>query len=312
MARDFYAELGVKRNATQDEIKRAYRRLAAELHPDRKPGDTRAEARFKEVNRAYQVLSDPKKRSLYDEFGEEALREGFNPEVARAYYRRARGGAGPSAGAGGFNLEDLLGGIGRGGIGDLMGDLFGGARGPRRGRAKGPDLHAEVTVDFVSAIRGTHVQVPLQGTPEGVSVRIPPGANDGDKVRVAGQGLPGPMGGAPGDIVISIRVSPHPFFQRDGLDLHLDLPITPGEAYRGAKVRVPTPKGDVTLTVPRHAQSGQVVRLRGRGVQRKSKVGDLYVRFLVNLPQAESGDVDRAIETLDRSMTGDVREGLRF
>lgn len=319
MSQDFYAELGVSRTASEDEIKKAYRKLAAKLHPDRNPGDKKNEARFKRVNRAYSVLSNDKQRKLYDEFGEEGLREGFNADAARAYKRATRGGGGrirtgPGGGPGGFSFEDILGGNGAG-IGDLFGDLFGGGgvRGARRSvSTKGADVASEVEVDFVSAIRGASLELRLQEGGGAVTVRVPPGAGDGDKVRVPGHGAPGMGGGPPGDLIIAIRVTPHPWFERRGNDLHVDLPITVGEAIRGAKIRLPTPHGDVTLSVPENAQSGQLVRLAKKGVKRGQQVGDLYVRFLVKLPESRSPEIDAAVDSLEKAMHGDVRAGLRF
>ena len=147
-----------------------------------------------------------------------------------------------------------------------------------------------------------------------IQVRIPPGAGDGDKVRVPGHGEPGTGGAPAGDLLITVRVKKHPFFERDGLDLKLDLPLTPGEAFEGAKVSVPTPDGEVTLKVPKGTQSGQLTRLRGKGVQRKDKVGDLYVRFLVRLPQHASKAVSKAIAELDEALLAEkpIRDGLRL
>lgn len=304
MATDYYQELGVSRNASPEEIKRAYRKLAAKYHPDRNPGDAKAEARFKAVNRAHEVLSDARKRGLYDEFGEEGLREGFRPDVARAY----RSGRAPF-GVG--NLEDIFsggGGGGAGGFGDLFGEVFRSARGV----AKGPDVKADVQVDFVSAIRGATIKVRVPGRTDEVTVRVPPGAGDGDKVRVTGQGAPGRNGGPSGDLLLTIRVAEHPFFQRDGLDLKLDLPITTVEAYRGGKVRIPTPEGDVTLTVPPATRSGQVTRLRGKGVRRQQRVGDLYVRYLIQLPELRSTEVEQAVEMLSEHTHLPLRDELRF
>jgi len=312
MPADFYKELGIDKGASAEEVKKAYRKLAAQLHPDKNPGNAAAEARFKAVNHAYQVLSDKKKRALYDEFGEAGLREGFQPEAARAYQRRP--GRVVMEGDGtGFNFEDIFSSPGRGGLGDLMGDLFGGRAGGRRRNApiQGADVEGELTVDFADAIAGTTVSVTM-GNAEGVKVRIPPGAGDGDRVRVPGQGEPGANHGKPGDLIITVRVRPHPFFEREGLDLHLDLPITAAEAYRGAKVSVPTPEGHVTLKVPAHAQSGQVVRLKGRGVRRKNETGDLFVRFLIQLPDQESKELESAIDTLEKATTGDVRAGIKL
>ncbi|HEX3854530.1 MAG TPA: DnaJ C-terminal domain-containing protein [Polyangiaceae bacterium] len=316
MAADFYKDLGVSRTASDDEIKKAYRKLAAKLHPDKNPDDKKAEARFKVVNRAYQALSDKEKRGLYDEFGEEGLREGFNSQAARAYRgggtpsgRRARSGNGPS-------IEDLFNtpsSESSGGIGDLFGDLFSraGRRGPNAGM-KGSDIASEVSVDFISALRGAELKLRLQDGGDEITVRVPPGAGDGDKVRIAGQGAPGSYGGPPGDLLLSIRVTKHPHFERSGLDLYLDLPITVGEAHRGAKVRVPTPDGPITLTVPKHAQSGQIARLKGRGVKRKTETGDLYIRFQIKLPASDSDEIEAAVKTLESAMTGDVRADVHF
>ena len=314
MAADFYKELGVSRTASDDEIKKAYRKLASKLHPDKNPGDKKAETRFKAVNAAYQALSDKEKRTLYDEFGEEGLREGFNSGAARAY----RGGVGTRGrrGNGGPNIEDLFStpsGEQPGGIGDLFGDLF--SRAGRRGSSpgmKGSDIASEVVVDFISALRGAELKLRLQDGGEDITVRVPPGAGDGDKVRIAGHGAPGAYGGPPGDLLLSIRVKKHPHFERSGLDLYLDLPITAGEAYRGAKVRVPTPDGPITLTVPKHAQSGQVARLKGRGVKRKTEQGDLFIRFQIKLPALDSEEIEQAVNTLESAMAGDVRADVHF
>ncbi len=281
MATDFYAELGVARGASADDIRKAYRKLAAKYHPDKNQGNAEAEAKFKRVNQANQVLGDPKRRALYDEFGEEGLREGFNPDLARAYRGRS-----PFGGSGG-GLEDILGGVGAGrGFGDLFGDVFRAARGSARGR----DAAGEVIVDFAAALRGTTVTLQVPGVDGEVNVRVPAGAGDGDKLRVAGRGTPGRGGGTAGDLLLTVRVTPHKYFKRDGLDLNVDFPITPTEALNGAKVRVPTPDGPVSLTVPAGAQSGKQVRLRGRGVKRKNQVGDLYVRFIVMMPQLDKLD----------------------
>ena len=320
MAADFYKELGVSRTASDDEIKKAYRKLAGQLHPDKNPGDKKTETRFKNVNRAYQTLSDKEKRSLYDEFGEEGLREGFNSAAARAY----RGGSPGSYGtrrrsSGSVNVEDLFSSPGSeppgsGGIGDLFGDLF--SRAGRRGGSspgmKGSDIASEVSVDFISALRGAELKLRLQDGGDEITVRVPPGAGDGDKVRIPGHGAPGAYGGPPGDLILNIRVAKHPHFERSGLDLYLDLPITVGEAYRGAKVRVPTPDGPITLTVPKHAQSGQIARLKGRGVKRKTDTGDLYIRFQIKLPVSESEEIEAAVTALESAMAGDVRADVHF
>lgn len=329
MAKDLYGVLGVAKSAGADEIKRAFRKLAAKLHPDKNPGNKEAEAKFKEVNHAYEVLGDAKKRALYDEFGEEALREGFDPERVRQYKQWAeRGGAGfggfggapPGGGGGGsvpFDLEDLLRGAarGRGGVdvGDVFGDLFGARAGRRRGPSKGPDVESAITIDFPSAVRGTTISLRPHGAKEAVTVRIPAGADEGSRVRIAGQGAPGSNGGPRGDLLLDIHVEPHPFFRREGNDLHVDVPITAAEAYKGAKIRVPTPDGPVVVKVPAHTQSGQTMRVRGKGVARKGHAaGDLYVHYQVQLPSAETAEVREAIDALERAQPGDPRAELRF
>jgi curved DNA-binding protein len=304
MARDLYAELGVSKTASPEEIKKAYRARAAKLHPDKHPGDHAAEERFKQMSAAYTVLSDAKKRKLYDEFGEQGLREGFNPDAARAYTRSAGGG---------MNFEEVFsrGGptAGGAGFGDLFGDLFAG-RGSR-GRRRPPDVQSEIKIEFASAVSGAELELSLDGGSRTVKVRIPKGTADGDRLRVAGAGssdsrLP------PSDLVLTVRVKPHPFFSRDGLDLTVDLPISVKEAYFGAKVEVPTPSGPVTLKVPAHAQSGQLLRLRDKGVARGQETGDLYVRFLVKMPSVETPALAELIEQVGEFETRDLRADLKY
>jgi curved DNA-binding protein len=313
MPRDLYSVLGVAKDADEDAIKKAFRKLAMQYHPDKNPGKA-SEAKFKEINQAHEVLSDKDKRALYDEFGEESLHQGFDAERAR--YIRQYGGRGPrqSAGGGqGFNVQEIFGG-GGGGMGDLfgnLGDMFGGRGGQGRMGRKGQDAEAEVTIDFVSAIKGTMIDVRAEGG-EAKTIRIPAGASEGSRIRVAGQGGPG-MGQAPaGDLIITIHVTPHPSFQRDGDDLKLDVPISVREAFSGGKIRVPTPDGDVTLKIPARAQSGQQVRLKGKGVARKGKEsGDLYVRFLIQIPTGDDPALEQAAEVLD--LPGDeLRKDLKF
>jgi curved DNA-binding protein len=331
MARDLYAVLGVPKNASADDIKKTYRKLASKLHPDKNPGNKQAEAQFKEINQANDVLGDPKKRALYDEFGEEALREGFDAERMRQY--KAWGGAGGSPRQGGprgagpgvsFNIEDFLRNNGSGGAGpvdfgggaDVFGDLFSNKR-RRRGPARGADQESEITIDFVSAVKGGTFTLRVGDSAEPITVRVPPGADEGSKLRLTGQGGRGVDGGPAGDLLLLIHVEPHPFFRREGNDLHLDLPLTVGEAYHGAKVKVPTAEGAVTLKVPAHAQSGQVVRLKGKGVTKKRGAemvsGDLYVHFQVRLPVEESDEVKAAVATLETAFAGaDPRAEIVF
>jgi curved DNA-binding protein len=273
------------------------------------------------VNHAYDVLSDAKKRKLYDEFGEDGLREGFDPDRMRAYRQwaaqqarsqGAQGGVRYSVGGQTVDLEDLFSGANSGGgLGDIFGDLIG--RGRRsRGPLKGPDLESEITIDFVSALRGATLELRPQGQASSpVTVRIPAGADDGSRVRIAGQGGPSPTGGPPGDLVLTLHVTPHPHYRRENDDLHLDLPVTVAEAYHGAKVKVPTIEGAVTLKVPAGTQSGNVVRLRGKGVARKGRnPGDLFVHFLIQIPADGGPEVAQLVDRIAKFQEGDPRKDI--
>ena len=315
LVQDLYSVLGVSKGASEQEVKKAYRRLASELHPDKNPGAT-TEQRFKEVTGAYEVLGDKDKRALYDEFGEVSLRAGFDADAARAARNFGGfGGGHPGQGGVNFDVGDLFGGDGGGGFGDMLGDLFRRTRGPGAGQPRaqrGHDTISNVTVSFAHAVKGTTLKLSPRGGGEVMTVRIPAGADDGSRVRVRGKGGLGAHGAPPGDMLLVIAVEPHPHFTRDGDDLHLDLPITLSEAYSGGQVVVPTPHGEVKLTVPARVQSGQKMRLRGKGVARKGKpVGDLYVRFMVEYPSSADEAVAAAIETLD-GYQQDPRRDLDF
>ncbi|MEM1030244.1 MAG: DnaJ C-terminal domain-containing protein [Myxococcota bacterium] len=316
---DLYSVLGVSRGASAGEIKKAYRKLAGEFHPDRNPGAAN-EQRFKDVANAYEVLGDDDKRKLYDEFGEISTRPGFDAERARA--AKNFGGFG-GGGQVPFDLSDLFGGGRAGGgapgnLGDLFGDLFGGGGGGgvrsgagARARAfRGQDTLSTVRISFSDAVLGTTLRLTPRSGGDPIQVRIPPGADDGSRVRVRGKGGSGVNGGPAGDLLLEIEVERHEHFTREGDDLYLDLPVTLVEAYRGAKIDVPTPQGEVKLTVPAGTQSGQKMRLRGKGVQRRGKpAGDLYVRFLVTYPTVE--EVAEAVEAI-ADHVGSPREGIAF
>jgi len=348
LEKDFYAELGVSSTASADEIKRAYRKLARELHPDANPGDTRAEARFKSVSEAYGVLSDADKRKQYDE-ARALFNGGFRP------------GGGGFGGPGGFDLGDLFGSGGAragdaGGLGDLLGGLFGGRGGmagagasrPRRGT----DVETEVRIDFTEAVHGATVPLRIaspsscgscggtgaragtipracptcggtglvtrnqgafafsdpcrdcRGTGRiiddpcaecagrGVSnrhrtltMRIPPGVDDGQKIRLAGQGEPGMRGAPAGDLYVLVHVTPHPVFGRSGDDLTVTVPVSFPELVSGTTLTVPTMDGTVTLKVPAGTSSGRTLRVRGKGITRRDgRSGDLLVTLQVVVP----------------------------
>jgi DnaJ-class molecular chaperone len=299
--KDLYAILGVAKTASEEEVRRAYRKLARKHHPDVNPGNKDAESRFKELAAAYEVLSDAEKRKLYDEFGHEGLRGGFDPEQARAYrtWQDRRGTTGSPFSEEVFDLGDL-------------GDLFGGG-GFRRRAARGEDVIAVVELDLAQAIAGAEITVRVPaggGRAEGepVTIRIPKGAEDGSRLVVKGRGTPGPGNAPPGDLIIETRVRPHPHFRREGLDLHLDLPVTLDEAYNGAEVTVPTPDGSVKLRIPPGSQQRQELRLRGKGVSRGERRGDLYVTLDVRLPDKDDERLAEAVRGARYAKP--VREGI--
>ena len=292
MATDLYQILGVTKGTPAKEIKKAYRALAQKLHPDRNPNDPAAEERFKEVSAAFAVLGDEKKRKLYDEFGADGLREGFDPEAARNYQRwagqQAQGGF-PGGGSGGFG--------GFGGFGDMddiLSSLFGGGRGRGRPRpTRGANLASETTISLRQAIEGTELEMPGGGR-----IRVPAGIGDGQKIRARGKGAEGPAGR--GDLVVEIHVATPPGFVRDGDDLTLDVPLTVRQAVAGDKVEVLIPNGKtINLTVPAGSQSGRRMRIRGKGMTRKGGRGDLYVRLLVRVPTGDSPELLAAVEALE-------------
>lgn len=303
--KDLYSVLEVPRTADADAIKKAYRTLAMKYHPDRNPGNKSAEERFKAINHANDVLSDPKKRSLYDEFGEMGLRDGFNADQYRQY--RQWGGAGPGgAGAESVDVSDLFEQMFAGGAGGG----FGGRRRSPRAPLRGADLEGEITIDFADAVRG--IELPLTVNKQSLKVRIPAGVHDGARLRITGKGQ-AIAGGRPGDLMLTVHVRPHPSFWVEEESLHVRVPVTLPEAWRGAKVRVPTPTGDLTVRVPPKSSSGTKLRLRGKGVPR-GKAGessDLIVHIEIALP-TEAPEIEGIIEQLEKADTNDPRAELRF
>ncbi|MDJ1370740.1 DnaJ C-terminal domain-containing protein [Gulosibacter molinativorax] len=309
--KDFYKTLGVEKDISDAELRKAYRKLARKYHPDTHPGDKTAEEKFKEISEAYDVLSDADKRKEYDQI--------------RAMGAGARFSAGPggAGGAGGYgNFEDLFGGLfgqggyqpgygqggrtytttsGGGGFEDLFGGMFGGG-GSAGGQAgfqanrKGADQRASTTLNFMTAIKGDTIDLQA-GDGRIITVRIPAGVKDGQKIRLRGKGAPGPQGGEPGDLILEVSVRPHPVFSRDGNNIVVQVPITFAEAVRGTTIEVPTIDGStVKVRVPAHSQTGKKLRVKGRGVSTKKETGDMIVELGIVVPNRLTNDQEKALD----------------
>jgi curved DNA-binding protein len=330
--RDYYEILGVPRDASQQDIQRAYRQLARRHHPDvnKEPG---AEERFKDITEAYNVLSDPNKRKRYDQFGPQWRQVPEDFDTAGAGFRqragagaggRGRGGGGPFGGGrvrvdprdfadtGGIDIEDLLGGMfggrGGGGFGGFGGGYGGGGFG--RGPVPGADSEAEISLTVEEAYHGGHHRVTLQA-PEGqrtLDVNIPPGVVDGQRIRLAGQGGDGAGGGPPGDLYLVVRIAPHPRYRLDGRDITAPLPVAPWEAALGAKVPVETPGGTVQVSVPAGSSCGRRLRLRGRGLPNpRGRPGDFYAEVRIMVPTSPSPEERELFEQLAKASTFNPR-----
>lgn len=349
--RDYYEVLGVQRTAEEAELKKAYRRLAMKLHPDRNPGNTEAEAGFKEAKEAYEVLSDPAKRSAYDRYGHAGV--------------EAQAGRGPGPG---FNPADAFGEI----FGDVFGDIFGGGRRGRSTVFRGADLRYELPLTLEQAVFGETVNITVptlvncetcegSGAKPGTSpvtcrtcggagqvrvsqgffaiqqtcpacrgrgqtiddpctgcggrgriqqtrtlaVKVPAGVDNGDRIRLTGEGEAGANGGPPGDLYVEIQVKPHEVFERDGADLSCIIPISFATAALGGTIQVPSLEGEVALKIPAETQSGRVFRIRGKGVRpvRSNGPGDLYCRVEVETPVNLNGEQKRLLEAFDAALS---------
>lgn len=304
---DPYRVLNVPRDADPAAIKAAYRRLAKECHPDRNPGDARAEQRFKDLSRAYGILSDPMKRVQFDRGeidGDGNVRQGFgfsgfgfgrgagagggaDTSGFESFFERAFGNNNASRRTGGFAgadaqaaFEEILRGHGR-------------RAGQRQSGAKGRNTRHHLEVDFITAVRGGRQRVRLSGG-RSLEVEIPPGSSDGQTLRLKGQGRESALGGEAGDALIEIAVRPHPRFTRDGADIHLEVPVSLSEAVLGARIEVETVDGPVMVAVPPGSSSGRRLRLKGRGVAKAAGGrGDQYVRLMIVLPEQVGPDLER-------------------
>lgn len=309
--KDFYKTLGVDKDVNEKDLKKTYRKLARKYHPDSNPGDKAAEEKFKEISEAYDVLSNEESRKEYDQI--------------RAMGSGARFAGAPGGGAGAGNFEDLFGGFfgqgapgqggytytssggGGGGYEDLFGGLFGGGGGfqqggypggfqQARGPQKGADQRASTTLNFMTAIKGDTIDLQA-GDGRVITVRIPAGVKDGQKIRLRGKGSPSPTGGESGDLILEVSVRPHPVFQRDGNNIEITVPVTFAEAVKGATIEVPTiDDKKVKVRVPAYSQSGRKLRVKGRGVPHKSGAGDMIVKLDVVVPNRLTSDQEKALD----------------
>lgn len=295
MAGDPYKELGVSRGASADEIKKAFRKLAKELHPDKNPGNREADERFKRVTAAFDLLGDAEKRAKFDRGEIDA----DGREQFRGFGGGARGGSGGSpfgqggGPRGGFENVDLE---------DLFGGMFGGgarAGGPRGGfSARGADVKATLEIGLEDAISGTTRRIQFSDG-RTLDVTIPKGAADGQVIRLRGQGAPGASGRSEaGDALITLKIAPHPVFQRDGADLTMDLPVSLPDAVLGGKVPVRTPEGTVNMTIPPGSSSGKVLRLKGRGAFVGGKRGDLLAKLMILLPDGPDEGLTKVAQAM--------------
>ena len=309
MAEDPYSVLGVATSATADEITKAYRKLAKKLHPDLNPGDKAAEEKFKEISNAYSILNDEEKRGKYDR-GEIDASGQERPEAR--YYREYAGGPGGARYHSSAGYEDM------GDFSDLFGDMFGGGmrgagmggrgqRGGARFSMPGQDAQYHLDIPFLDAVNGTKTRITL---PDGstLDVTIPPGVNEGQVLRLKGKGHPGLGEGPPGDALVEVGVRPHPVFKRDGNDIVVELPISLDEAVLGGKVQIPTIGGKVAMTVPAGANSGQTLRLKGRGVKGK---GDQLVKLNVVMPEKIDDELKTFIEEWKKTHAYDPRRTMK-
>ena len=310
--KDYYETLGVDRKATKDEIHRAYRKLARQLHPDVNPDNPQAKERFLEVKEAYEVLSNDEKRRRYDRYGQADFTEA-GPGGGGFRWSSAGGGQG----FGGIDLEDLF------GSSDVFRDIFGGGRvsgfpgGAEALKRKGQDIRHEMHLSFEQAVGGVTTEIELAPAPgsgpggrrERIEVKIPPGVADGSKIRVKGKGNPGAGGGPPGDLFVITRVGKHPYFRREGADLYLDLPLTIVEATLGTKVTIPTLDGSASLVVPPGTGSGRRLRLRGKGVRNPKGTdrGNLYAVVQIVPPK----DVDQSTRELLKKLADKTSDDPR-
>jgi len=303
LAQDPYQELGVARGASADEVRKSFRKLAKQLHPDQNPGDKKSEERFKRVSAAFDILGDAEKRKKFDRGEIDA----DGRETMRGF-----GGGQPGAGAGPGGFQNGFHGAQFEGVdlNDILGDVFGrGGGSSQRGfggggfggfQARGADVRAELDIELEDAIQGGKKRISFSDG-RVIDVNIPKGATDGQVLRLKGQGQPGRAGA--GDALIELRIRPHGIYRREGDSLVMDLPISAPDAILGGKIEAPTPDGPVTLTIPKHSNSGNTLRLKGRGMPsgRAGKRGDLLARLVVTLPEGTDPELEAFAEAWRKS-----------
>jgi DnaJ-class molecular chaperone len=317
MAEDYYKTLGVSRDASQADIDKAYAKLARKYHPDVNPDDKTAKKKFQAVQAAYDVLKDPNKRQMYNQYGSSfESAGGAGPRPGAGGWRQAAGGPGGVE----FDFSQFFGGEPSGGFADMFGQFRRGAAGPsRRGRAPsratGQDLQSEIRIPFQLAVTGGQTQLAISrpdGRVETLSVKIPQGIDEGKKIRLRGQGEVGPDG-EHGDILITVRVDSHPWFSRRGENLYVKAPLSLREAAEGATIDVPTPKGVVSLRVPAGVSSGKKLRIKGHGVSAAGKApGDLFAEVQIVLPPKLDEQSIEALREIDARHPIDPRKDLRW
>jgi DnaJ-class molecular chaperone len=302
---DLYEVLGVGRTASQDEIKKRYRALAKELHPDLNPGKPDIEERFKRITAAYDILSDPERRGRYDRgeidaSGQERPEQRFyreyaeDPSTTRFYTRE------------GFSDDESL--------HTFFSDLFGrGGRGEgMRMRARGADVSYTLPIDFLEAAKGAKKRVTVGADQQTIDLTIPAGVRDRQTLRLKGQGMPGFEGGPPGDAYVEVHIQPHAFFERKDNDIHLELPVSLAEALLGGRIQVPTIDGPVSMTVPKGSNTGATLRLRGKGIldAKSRQRGDQYVHLKVVLPKSPDPELEKLVEQWAKSHAYDPRADM--
>src|SRR5215211_3024708 len=325
MAKDHYATLGVSRTASPEEIQKAYRKLARKYHPDMNPDDATAKKKFQEVQSAFEVLSDSDKRKRYDQFGSDVDAAGATGGHPGGW--RYTTSSGPQTYPFDVNdLNDLFGGgagagaPGGGGFADLFKQFNRGRTGSRRAHhpaaERGSDLKHELTIPFSSAVLGGEAALTVQrqnGNLETIKVKIPAGIDDGKKIRLRGQGEPGGDGGPAGDILLTIRVSPHPHFRRTSNRLDVRVPVTLAEAAQGATIDVPTPHGTISLKVPPNTSSGKRLRIKGHGVRPANHAaGDLFAEIEIELPENLTEEERKQLAEISNRHPQPVRRELRW